>query len=78
MIGPWTVISGITTVAMLPPSVNAETRKQAVELLADLATRDATIAWAIGRGSDNPAARRKLEAVIVAMGRVLIAAREVR
>jgi len=76
--GPWSIISGITTVAMLPPSVDASTRRQAVRALAELATADTSIARAVRRAGESRAARGQLEALIVAMGRVLIAAREVR
>lgn len=77
MIGPWTVISGITTVAMLPPAVDAETRRQAVRLVARLANADEDFARLIRRAGRSSKCRAKLEKVIVAMGRVLIAAREV-
>ena len=75
--GPWSIISGITTVAMLPPAVDANTRRRAVRLIARLASADDEFAELIRRASRAPKCRANLEKVIVAMGRVLIAAREV-
>lgn len=76
--GPWSVISGITTIAMLPSAVDAATRRQAVRLVARLAGADEDFAALIRRASQSSRGRANLEKVIVAMGRVLIAAREVR
>ena len=77
MIGPWSVISGITTLAMLPAAVDADTRRLAVRALAVLANTTPGITRAIRRAGKSLAARQQLETLIVAMGRVLIAAREV-
>jgi hypothetical protein len=77
MIGPLSIVSGVATLAMLPPAVDADTRRHAVRALAVQAGVDPTIARAIRRAAKSPEARGKLEVLIVAMGRVLIAAREV-
>jgi len=77
VIGPLSIVSGVTTLAMLPPAVDSATRRQAVRALTVQAQSEPTIAWAIRRAGKSPGARAQLEAVIVAMARVLIAAREV-
>lgn len=76
MIGPWTVISGITTVAMLPPAVDGDTRRRAVGALSLMAEVHTDIARAIRRADGSREARAKLDKLVVAMGRVIIAARE--
>jgi hypothetical protein len=75
--GPWSIISGITTVAMLPPAVDAATRQQAVRLVARLAGADEAFARLIRRADRSSKCRTNLEKVIIAMARVLMAAREV-
>jgi len=77
MIGLFSIVSGVATLAMLPPAVDTDTRRQAVRALAVLAGSEPTIARAIRRATKSPEARGKLEVLIVAMGRVLIATREV-
>ena len=76
--GPLSIISGITTLATLPATVDPATRRRAVRVLAELGQVDPIIGRAIDRASASRAARGQLEAVIVAMGRTLLAAREVR